>query len=131
VPLCAPLKHYDGSWLIPDGLAPNVVVRGRWALLQKPDERFELHRCGSAKPVALPKGFRPTALGDGWVGGMATAAHRASRPAVVRLTDRRHFVITGAERPPVAYGSFTFTAGRAYVQGDHGLYTVKLPGRRP
>jgi hypothetical protein len=128
VPLCSPLRRYPGLSFEGTTSWADAIVRGRWALLQNPDETFVLRRCGSSRPVALPKGFVPSALGDGWVAGTTRIAHRSPRVDVVRLSDRRRFTVAGVPGQMVNYGTLSLTRARLYASYD-GVFTVKLPGR--
>lgn len=119
--LCAPLKRATVDPL-------GVDVRGRWALVKLSGTRSALRRCGTSKPAALPTGFRPRALGDGWVAGVTPVAGHAARLDLVRLSDRRRFSVTGV---PAARKTLTITRGRvyAYQSGSPGISTIKLPQR--
>jgi hypothetical protein len=111
-------------------VAPRCGTRGRLVLVEREDETFALRRCGSSKPVALPRGFRPSALGDGWVAGSTIVRHRL-RVDLVRLADRRRFTLAGVPGVAVdpAEGTMLLTHGRLYASGGMGIVTVRLPGR--
>jgi hypothetical protein len=110
-------------------LAATVV--GRYVLLQTDYGQGELRRCGAAKPVSLPKGFVPQALGAGWVVGRTKVAHAAPRLDLVRLADRRRFVVDGLPAGLAAHAdALVLTKGRLYVGNTYpvgAISTVKLP----
>jgi hypothetical protein len=146
-PLCSGVRAVPRRpEMRPFGLSDlPVVVRAPYALVTTDDgivgdpasgrvvfsgEHTALHRCGSPKPIALPKPFaRGAVLGYGWV---ATAAEHDGRAVtdLVRLSDRRRFTVP---MPGVA----TFTRGRLYLMNRPGKYptdpvigsvsTVQLP----
>jgi hypothetical protein len=132
-PLCSPLKRvWRGN---PDmSNLPgffSAELRGRWVLLEGATG-FTLHHCGLARPVTLPKAFRPWALGDGWVAGYEDVAHRSPRLELIRLSDRRLFPVAGVPGSITRLGdrqTLAFTRGRLYAYGDAGIFTVTLPRR--
>jgi hypothetical protein len=128
-PLCAPVKrveHVDDVF----GSAPGYFeaqAQGRYVLLQHADGNGTVRRCGSRRPVRLPKGFDARELGGGWVAG-ATGLGRGIRIEVVRLVDGAHRWVTGIPRGSIP--ALTFTRGRLYLSGFEGsdaISTVKLP----
>ncbi len=142
--LCAPLRRvwFPGEDMgQPAGYLP-VTVSGRYALVQTSSAdqdtlvTYRLGRCGSSKPVALPKGFAPFALGHGWVAGTTKVAHRSPRVDVVRLSTGRRTPVAGVPGEitrTARAGTFALTQGRLYVSGlvagRRPIYTVKLPTR--
>jgi hypothetical protein len=136
VPLCAPLRRSSAPEQEYEPALLPVTVRGPWALIEGLRGRT-LRHCGLARPVKLPSGFRPEALGDGWVAGTVAVAHRSPRVELVRLSDRRRFVVAGIPGDQAKRGAsdFAFTRGRFYVHGDNGssglrpLLSVALPRR--
>jgi hypothetical protein len=129
VPLCAPLKRVHGVPDI-DGLPGyyGAEVRGSWALVDSA-AGFTLRHCGLARAVQLPQGFAPDALGDGWVAGHTTIAHRSPRVDVIRLSDRRRFAVAGVPGALTHPGvRLAFTRGRLYVFGGE-IDTIMLPRR--
>jgi hypothetical protein len=133
-PLCAPLKRVSRGE--PDfdrfPIHFGVDVHGSWALLQESDTAFTLRHCGLPRPVALPKGFLPRALGDGWVAGFTKVAHRSPRLDVIRLADRRRFSVAGVPGTitrPTSATTLDLTRGRLYAFGatPGPIYTIKLP----
>src|SRR4051794_14114997 len=103
-PLCAPLQltaapgHDFGGW---PALLPVQVARP-WALLTTlrtgeygPETTHTLWRCGSPKPVALPKGVEPFALGAGWVALLTSKRGDRMGVQLLRLRDGRRFGIDG------------------------------------
>lgn len=139
-PICPPLRATAEADDDPNSdvreLAPAlrpVTVRGRWALITRTSywattQSAKLYRCGSGKPIALPRGFGTAklwpagglTLGDGWL-----ATYRPDGMRLLRLSDRRQFKVSGAP------GAAHFTKGRLYVGGARGraLRTVVLPRR--
>jgi hypothetical protein len=146
-PLCAPLRRplwaTDSSYGLDEPLLVSVTRSGPWALIAKPvvpagddvvTEVGTLHRCGLARSVTLPRGFRAGSLGDGWVSGTLTVGHHAARPALLRLADRRLFVVDGVPMPAARFRAFqalTFTRGHAYVASGTRwrAVSIALPAR--
>jgi hypothetical protein len=139
VPLCRPLRqslppsHDFESWPV---MLP-IEVHRPYALVdtavQAPDgsssERWTLRRCGSSRPVTVPTGTQPFALGDGWVALWRQRPRDGSRLELLRLRDRRRFAVAGrwGTRPP----RVVLIAERAVALGDEvstgSLYTARLP----
>jgi hypothetical protein len=138
VPLCRPLRqnappsHDFGGWptMLP------VEVHRPWALVDTAvatatdyGEAWALRRCGSSKPVPVPAGTSPFALGDGWAALWRRRPRNGSRLELQRLRDGRRFAVAGqwGTRPP----RVVLTAARAVVLGDAvsmgSLYTARLP----
>lgn len=126
-PLCPPLRRTWRGAPDMDGLPGYFAaeVRGPWVLLENATGH-SLHHCGLVRPVKLPKAFEPRVLGDGWVAGFTWVVQGVPRIDVVRLSDRRRFVVAGIS-PRVDTG-LTLTRGRLYAYGE-GIFTVKLPRR--
>jgi hypothetical protein len=128
VPLCAPIErveHVDDVF----GSAPgyfDAQAQGPYVLLQHADGHGTVRRCGSTRPVRLPRGFDARELGGGWAAG-AAGAGRGLRIEVVRLADGRRRTVTGIPR---SIPTLTFARGRLYLSdfaGSNAIYTVKLP----
>lgn len=132
-PLCAPVERVprvdEAFHLPPDHF--SAEAHGRYVLLQTTGSSYSVRRCGSTRPVSLPKGFQPRALSSGWVAG-ATKVDGTLRVDVVRLANGRRYSVKGA--PRTGFPVLTFTRGRLYL-GAVGasvrpIYTVKLPKAR-
>jgi hypothetical protein len=140
VPLCRPLRqnpappHDFENWPV---MLP-VEVHRPWALVgvatETPtgyQEASTLRRCGSSRPVAMPAGTSPFALGDGWVALWRKKPRSGSRLELLRLRDRRRFAVAGrwGRQPP----QVVLTARRAVIRGDAvsflSAYTLRLPRR--
>jgi hypothetical protein len=140
VPICAPLSLAKEPDTESTG-APvflGVQVDRPWVLLEsatgpEPEGgftyRWRLRRCGSSRPVAMPPGTNPFALGGGWVALWRTHPRHGSRLELLRLRDRRRFTVAGfwGRQPP----QVVLTAGRAVIRGDAvsagSAYTLRLP----
>jgi hypothetical protein len=139
VPLCAPLRSDMASmavaevaWTVP------VVVDRPWALLARPpvtgdqDVSWRVQRCGSSRPVSLPAGSEPVAIGGGWV----LLEHEGTPGPIrlLRLADHRLMTVTGAPAAPMsqaAHMQAAITSKRVVFAvtggGTDRLFTARLP----
>lgn len=121
-PLCAPVRRVVET---PHGLplTQPAIVDGRWVLtVDDVDGNATLRRCGLARPVTVLAGLRPLGLQSGWLLGVKGKTYH-----LVRLSDRRPFKL--AKVPALQALRFAVTKGRAYIQGNDGVYAVRLPKR--
>lgn len=119
-----------------DGSAPvrpTCATRGQVVLAPGEDGSTVLSTCGGRRRLALPKGFHPAALGDGWAFGAVRRAGHRLQAGLVRLSYRRARLYTlsgvpgAAAEPDVSTGWALFTHHRLYATDGTRTVTVVLP----
>jgi hypothetical protein len=136
VPLCAPLRSNMAA-LVRFAYSPTVipvVVARPWALLAgdpttgDPGDlpSWRVQRCGSSRPVTLPAGSTPVALGAGWV-----LLAKGSTVRLMRLADHRIVKVAGAgslagrQQAAITARRVVFTASG--LRDGSAIYTAHLP----
>jgi hypothetical protein len=141
VPLCAPLRSDMASVVAHEPWTVPVVVDRPWALLARPpateapdDASWIVQRCGSSRPVSLPSGSTPVAIGGGWV--FLKSDRKLGPVQLLRLADHRLVTVTGAPAMSVSHADHmqaAITSKRVVFTGNDGgtdrLYTARLPRR--
>ncbi|HEY6758424.1 MAG TPA: hypothetical protein VI318_03005 [Baekduia sp.] len=130
-PLCSPLRSVRAETQATESprMLP-VTVRKPWVLIDT-QAHAELHRCGTAKPVALPAPFGAEdldpVLGDGWLAQPIWRGPGIRSVELLRLSDRRRFTI----RTTASVGALTHR--RLYLRsgttGNETISMVSLPRR--
>lgn len=140
VPLCAPLRSDMASVEATEPWTVPVVLDRPWALLAgPPDDRssavsWTVQRCGSSRPVSLPAGSTPVAIGGGWA--LLENDGKPGPVQLLRLADHRLMTVIGAPATSVsraAHMQAAITSKRVVFTVNSGgtdrLYTARLPRR--
>jgi hypothetical protein len=141
VPLCAPLRSDMASAAATEPWTVPVVLDRPWALLAGPpvaenpdDASWTVQRCGSSRPVSLPAGSTPVALGGGWL--LLEKDGKLGPVRLLRLADHRLVTVTGAPATfasQAAHMEAAITSKRVvfsvHTGGTDRLYTARLPRR--